>query len=331
MNNTTGIKHAIARLISPHRRLKLPISFIELLEPYKNIRLIPYSLAKRKYGSSFMFRSDDAEVYYSPSLNRYIIYFNDLDDDKKMFRRHRFSIAHEIGHIFLGHLNDERTTISRGGLSYKEYREIESEADKFAAFLLTPFAALQIDSGESVKDHVQIRCLISKHAAAIRAEEFLRWQQSKRDWYDRVAFRKFQYRDLCKKCTICNSYFPNDIGYEHCPICGNWGLMVTFNLGEHKMTYNKIELNEYHKAIECPVCGNAERTAGDYCHICGKYIVNKCNDEHNCGRLLPGDARYCYDCGTESTFLLLEYLTAYDYIEKQDKDFPKPESEDIPF
>ncbi|MDL2234232.1 hypothetical protein LJC63_11740 [Ruminococcaceae bacterium OttesenSCG-928-L11] len=78
------------------------------------------------------------------------------------------------------------------------------------------------------------------------------------------------------------------------------------------MLYQKIKLNEDGKAVVCPHCDNEEPTPGEYCMICGNEIINRCADmagegtggavSKGCRTLLPGNARYCYKCGNESTF-----------------------------
>lgn len=83
------------------------------------------------------------------------------------------------------------------------------------------------------------------------------------------------------------------------------------------MIYPSIQLDENHRAVECPKCKN-ENIIGDYCQICGSYLVNKCtgftNEPGNryegswhelnsgCGKLLSGESRFCIECGSTSTF-----------------------------
>ena len=91
----------------------------------------------------------------------YIIY-----DDNMSKERIRFSIAHELGHIFLGHqlTNDEyrRTFVI-------DKPSEETQADIFASRLLAPAVvlwALDIHSAEQIQKF----CFISYSASKIRAE-----------------------------------------------------------------------------------------------------------------------------------------------------------------
>lgn len=56
-----------------------------------------------------------------------------LGNEKKSFARRQFSTAHELAHILLHGTNVDINTLSR-----EEFREIEREADKFAAEFLLP-------------------------------------------------------------------------------------------------------------------------------------------------------------------------------------------------
>lgn len=72
-------------------------------------------------------------------------------DENSPINRKRFSIAHELGHIVLGHTN---TNNSDYDYDSKNYREIE--ANEFAAELLVPYEFLKKDvaQGTPVKDLV---------------------------------------------------------------------------------------------------------------------------------------------------------------------------------
>ena len=70
------------------------------------------------------------------------------------------------------------------------------------------------------------------------------------------------------------------------------------------MQYPGIDLDAYGRTKVCPVCGSDELLAGQYCHICGTLVVNACtgNCERSRKTALPGNARYCPYCGSQTTF-----------------------------
>ena len=86
------------------------------------------------------------------------------------------------------------------------------------------------------------------------------------------------------------------------------------------MEYPGIELDEEDRALECPVCHNTELySKGQFCIICGNSLVNLCSEAQesyssSCQNTepLPGNARYCPFCGSESTFLQRGILLHWD-------------------
>lgn len=97
--------------------------------------------------------------------NTYIIY-----NDKESYTRSTFTIAHELGHILLGHL--ENGEMIEGG---------ECEANMFAIRLLTPACVLHELRCQSAAD-IARRCDVSLQAATFRAELLGKMEKSNR-WY----------------------------------------------------------------------------------------------------------------------------------------------------
>ena len=70
------------------------------------------------------------------------------------------------------------------------------------------------------------------------------------------------------------------------------------------MKYSLLETYENGKLKECPTCHNEiTNIEGDFCQICGNNLVNRCiNDECSNTSPLPSNARYCPQCGCQSSF-----------------------------
>jgi Zn-dependent peptidase ImmA (M78 family) len=85
-------------------------------------------------------------------------------DNTKPIERCRFSIAHELGHLFL-HTNRKVPYFNRE--PFTSLDDIEREADLFAARLLAPLAVLQMIGVNSASEISKI-CGISYTAAKIR-------------------------------------------------------------------------------------------------------------------------------------------------------------------
>lgn len=91
------------------------------------------------------------------------------------------------------------------------------------------------------------------------------------------------------------------------------------------MAFDGIKLKENGMAATCPCCGNEETLdEGEYCHICGELLINRCENGifdddgkwvDNCRghKALPGNARYCPYCGGKTTFFKNGVLKAWNY------------------
>ena len=84
-------------------------------------------------------------------------------DSSLPLARQRFTVAHEIGHLILGHVCPGTTT-SHIGVE----RDAETMANQFAARLLAPAAVLH-EVGAMTAEEIQHLCRISAQAAEYRA------------------------------------------------------------------------------------------------------------------------------------------------------------------
>ena len=94
------------------------------------------------------------------------------------------------------------------------------------------------------------------------------------------------------------------------------------------------------RATICPRCENQEIEEGDYCKICGAYLINKCTNEDNgyesCGRIADGNARFCIYCGCDTTFYRNGLLKPWGEFLSQENDneaaaVNEDEVDDLPF
>ena len=112
-------------------------------------------------------------------------------DDSKSVEISRFTIAHELGHIFLGHSTLKGYHSRMFG---KERPEIESEADMFAARLLAPACVLH-ELGITSAEEIARVCKISITAAEYRAERMQILEQ-RNAWYksqlERQVIKQFE-------------------------------------------------------------------------------------------------------------------------------------------
>ena len=269
----------------------------------------------------------DAKCLYYPSRNVYMILYNESQPETRI----RFSLAHELAHIVLGHLNDERTELERGGLDDIIYFAMEGAANTFAGnFLAPPILIHELVNGKSFDIGLIATVFNISHTSVqqYRAEDYKWWLKTT------ASSREQKILNRCRRnlhqctCKACGATF-SIAGANFCPICGN-------ALPDHKLReelymgkiYSGVELREDGYVIECPQCGNLEvPAASSYCLICGVPNFNYCMDAyangfHLCSHTekLPGNARYCPYCGKETAFLNFGLLKKY--FETEDEELP---------
>lgn len=157
---------------------KLPVSLTNIAKQAKIIILKNSSARKLlpdESGASFLLKKQWIVVY----------------DDTQPIEINRFTIAHEFGHIFLGH-----STIK--GYYYRTFNkrrpDIEIEADMFAARLLAPACVLH-ELGITSAEEIKKICRITITAAEYRAERMQILEQ-RNAWYksplERQVVKQFE-------------------------------------------------------------------------------------------------------------------------------------------
>jgi Zn-dependent peptidase ImmA (M78 family)/RNA polymerase subunit RPABC4/transcription elongation factor Spt4 len=227
--------------------------------------------------------------------NKYLICYNDL-----IFPMERiiFSLAHEIGHIVLRHLEDfDCSTLERGVQDW-EYDVLEAEANTFASNLLAPVFILD-SLRKPLRESYHTFFNISRTAWRVRMLTMELDREHTPKYIleaHEILFREFMYH---KHCQICDAYFIGSKDTGYCPICGS----IQLRREKAGMKYRDgVQLDEKGRAQECPQCHNEEiSTSAEYCKICGTRVVNRCTSEQ-CGQIAQGNSRYCERCGTPTTF-----------------------------
>lgn len=317
------------RVLKKYNINSVPIDIHNIIKQIPNMKLCTYSKFAKSYKCSIgevveFFQSDLGAIVREPKTDRYIIYYNDMKNNQGLAR---FTIAHELGHYFLGHFNLlTKKVLNRGGFTLKQYKALENEANCFARNLLCPillYKKVPKNSLTFIWDVMEV-FNISYEAAVIRDKlSSLDIRQIRLEHVRYFNTYKMPYYICC-----CHCKHPNIKRLKYCPICGQkvtekaLSIIWKFKGGKH-MIYNGITVDENSKAKVCPICNNEEPEEGEYCSICGTYLVNRCtNIEHPgryeedppCGELLAGNARYCTYCGAPSTFLKNNLLKPWNEI-----------------
>lgn len=310
-NKRSFIKAKVLSVLYNQNNLEFPVNIKRICKSYSNIRLIPYSQYMKRHFMTYaemldFAETDDAFTIYNAKTDQYIIFYNDVDKKRINNNRYRWNIAHELGHIILNHhKQNDKTKLFRNSLSNSEYKMLEEEADYFASYILVPHAILyrlEISSKNSIAQC----CLISDKASGYRYSDFITWKTNNviesYDYSIIDIFRKASFRKFCYNCQ----YKYMSINDRFCPICNSKNI----HWGYGRMKYNSnISLDENSKATICPRCENELLLDGNYCNICGLYLINHCDDREYrdyenspCGQLLDNNSRFCPCCGNESTF-----------------------------
>lgn len=315
-----------------------PINPFEIIQTEK-YGLMKYSELMTEFNCSLdrvctCLRSSDGKAILEGQY--YSIAYNDF----KSSTRIRFTLMHELGHIYLNHLVDfEKTEMLRdgkttSGLSIQEYKVLENEANAFARNVLSPVSMFLTLKDKSIQN-VSWTFGISPAAAETRIDFINKDAEIIKDLNLSQRVMLVYHRFMNKqKCTICNTQF--FYKYKYCPICGSKN---TLEWGDgNKMIYPLLETHENGKLRECPNCQNEETDIeGEFCQICGENLVNRCINKEckNNIEILPSNARYCPICGNQSLFYHNNLLKAWDHRNTNSSNafmkIPDDIDEELPF
>ncbi len=227
----------------------------------------------------------DAVTFYAPRQDYYLIYsrFVPLRWERvSPRRRSNFTMAHELGHIFCGHLKVP------DALKRPETREMEdAEADAFAAGLLMPEEALGTF------------CSVREAADALLVSESA-VRRRMRDTGILFALR------TCPECGF--SRIPPAAGW--CRMCGACLQAVPRPPARQDVRFFPPPPEE------CPVCGLKENSAPEgRCMNCDYPKRNHCLPEYDQPQhYCPQDARFCETCGASTLYAeLIPYSNPRDF------------------
>ena len=281
----------------------------------------------------------EAKTVMLRGSDEYLIVYDDRVDN---IQRIRWTLAHEIGHIVMGHLVQfEATALNRRGLTREDYGVLEVEAHCFASDLLAPKTIIRRFDFQNDPQGIALVCDISKDAAERRLKELKRMDfgyystenRILRNFYKHLSNGGFYqvvhdtacrfypsviYENLCKYsriCRQCNS-FVTDEKFKYCTVCGSKVPLPHSYLPLKKTSSGVFSIGwsfylEGNQYYEIPM-GKKGRV--DFCPICrdAEYVKDRdaCNicgtpTVNRCtveGTDLSRAYRYCPECGAETAF-----------------------------
>lgn len=271
--------------------------------------------------------SEDGVTIYNPTKNKYITLYN---DSITTIGRINWTLAHELGHIRLHHLQDfKQTQLCRHGINDEQYSVLEKEANCFASELLCSPALIRLFPSHTWTDSDLSSIFNISHKAAELARKKLARNPSLYEEYSMFLRKQFQNFLASKYCLSCHHYFI-DAKAKHCPICNSTQL-VWGNFNQIKLCFLKNKYKgvlpimhyDLYKAehLTCPRCGNEDlKDNYRFCPICGLPTQNTCigipgDKAHNaneqkdgCGHELSATSRYCPYCGGYSNYFYLDVI-----------------------
>ncbi len=174
------IKRIVNDIYIKQKLNKFPINIKGVINSFNNIKIVSYHQFMLRYNltkeETFeLLSSDEGCTDYCKSLNKYIIYYNDLDN--KSDERIRWTLTHELGHILCKHYS-KNTRIFCDNLTEDEYKLREAEANYFTGLLLSNPIILHKLNIKSSHD-IEVFCALSSEAARYRYDNYKKWCKNK--------------------------------------------------------------------------------------------------------------------------------------------------------
>lgn len=144
----------------------------------KDCRILSYQEMAKATGCTVqdiavLCKSNSGATHYDPDTNRYLILYNSEMNSGRI----RWTLAHEIGHICIGHLE----VIEDAEIAYTEsrgyYDQFESEADYFAWNLLAPLPIMR-EMGIHSPSEIKSVYGLSNQATALQYDRYTKWCRS---------------------------------------------------------------------------------------------------------------------------------------------------------
>lgn len=255
------------------------------------------------------FESDLGACIYNKKREQYIILYNDTQNNPQL---DRFTIAHELGHIFLKHHQDSNTdTLLKRNLGYWKYKQYENEANCFARNLLSPAPLVNRIAEESaqplsihdISDAFDISYLAARTRLNLYREDNRRMNS---DYYN--YFKDYNIL-FGYYCTNCNNGEIDAASF--CKICGEKDSV--FEKSSNRTFFIGVAVNKEKRVIECPKCSNEVFShSAKFCKICSTPLYNHClgdpitdsfgNEVDRVFHINDGNARYCKTCGSKTEY-----------------------------
>lgn len=216
---------------------QLPVDPFFVAERLQKVYVQKWTELKDKFGKTDPLNIDcegaDAKTHIIRGREEYLVVY---DDRVESSGRIRWTIAHEIGHIVLGHLvHFEATSLCRGSLTENEYKVLEREADCFAVNLLAPMCIVRRLTWVRTREDFKKLCGLSGEASDNCLEELSLLNSGQRilfptkeeDELYRLFFKFINEENHTTVPALCYDDIEIDEEYEDYLECDYWGFIVS--------------------------------------------------------------------------------------------------------
>jgi hypothetical protein len=304
-----------------------PVNLYKIEQQYKNLltlRSYKSFMANKGISREDCFNYFGSEDGAAVSIgNKYIIFYN----EQRSKRRIRFTIAHEMGHVFLDHHDKyKKTILKRDGVGEKLYDLLEKEANCFARNLLCPayhterllqaHGISRVARGQEswvrtkeTQTTANLRTIFHAETLIENAFEVSTIAAEKRLVFLRTDINKYRGNSIDWKptshiqqtaswcCYHCG--FERFSGSACCTECGQNHFV--YQVRTSSLQYTTTKLNKQNQFSICPVCGVEDYSEeAEFCKICGTPLFNACT--HDPAHLNYPESKYCYICGNTTAF-----------------------------
>ena len=157
---------------------------------------------------------------YTLTYPTFCIVFRDSDVEADQLR---FSLFHELGHIFMNHYRDFPEIMD----SARRDSALEAEADTFALNLMAPVPLVDVIRYNVPRQAKASLFGLSRSAWMRRLDTMNRDRASVDEEMANVLLYLFRDYLLGRRCTACGKTFINDEQKNACPFCGETKLEWT--------------------------------------------------------------------------------------------------------
>ena len=250
-----------------------------------------------------------------------------LYNPNKKQGRLRFTIAHELGHIILGHLEEFGDLEQLKTMDRSLYDELEKETNCFARNLLSPAPyaeELLLDHGYECSYSQSENKMVWNRVHDTDVIRNLRYVPSA-DSLIRIAFNMSEKASIVREDVLSSDVkYAKDWKNSHeltmpinaawvCRDCGEKRIgaaMYCTNCGSHnrfefKVTYADnpldVDVTESNQFLLCPLCGNNIFSSdAEFCKVCGLPLFNHCTKHYE--HLNHPESSFCWQCGSSTEF-----------------------------